>query len=157
MNDNISNYKGHFLQLNIIFLALLIVQIIYFGIFFFLVSADNLLIQAELDRILMFIIPVIVLSGILAAKYIYTKIVAGFDKNLSIERKIMSYRNASIIRLALVEGVNILNITAMLITGNFLYSAYFLILIVFYVLFKPSKDKFIVEYEVSGDDVTKIL
>lgn len=157
MNTNNLNFKYHFQQINIIFLSLLAAQVIYFVIVYFLISTGNLITNAEFDIILMFIIPVIVLSGILAAKYIYTKIISDFDKNLSIDRKIISYRNASIIRLALIEGANIFTITAMFITGNYLYSAYFIILIVFYVMFRPSKEKFVVEYEVSGEDVTKIL
>ena len=157
MKLNNNSDSKQFITLNIIFIALLGAQLIYFVIGLFLIQAGSVPMQNELDKIFMFITPVIVLSGIIAAKFIYSKMVSAFDKNQPLENKIMSYRNASIVRLALIEGVNIFNISIMIITGNYLYTAYFLILIAFYILFKPSKDNFVVEYQISSDDVIKIL
>jgi hypothetical protein len=157
MELNNTSVSKQFITLNIIFIALLSAQFIYFAIGLFLIQTGSVPVQTELDKIFMFIAPVIVLSGIIAAKFIYSKMVSSFDKNLPLDNKIMSYRNSGLVRLALIEGVNIFNISIMIITGNYLYTAYFLILIAFYILFKPSKDNFIVEYQISSDDVIKIL
>lgn len=146
-----------FLTLNIIFIALLSAQFFYFLIGIILIQSGSALNQNELDRIFMFITPVVVFIGFWAAKFIYARLISGFDKSSSLENKLMSYRNANIVRLALIEGSNIFNISIMIITANYLYSAYFVLLIAFYIMFRPSKDKFILEYEVSGDDVIKIL
>ena len=67
------------------------------------------------------------------------------------------YRNANIVRLALLEGANIFNISIMLITASYFFAALFIVIIVLFFFNKPTKEKFIMEYEISADDALKIL
>jgi hypothetical protein len=109
-----------------------------------------------LNIVFMFVTPLAVFSSILASKFIYTKQITGFDKSSSLEKKMVSYRKTKIINLALLEGANIFNISVMIITASYFFAALFVILIILFLLNRPTKEKFIMDYEVSADDELKI-
>jgi hypothetical protein len=156
-NENSFRAEKFFTTMNILFFALMSGQTIYFVIGLFLIQSGNMEGFGGMNTIFMFITPVVVLSSILASKLIYTKQAANFDKNLSLENKLVSYRTANIVRLALLEGANIFNISIMIITSNYFFAALFLIIIALFLLNRPAKAKFILEYEISADDALKIL
>ena len=156
-NDNSIIFKNYFLTLNIIFIALLSGQTIYFFVGLFMIQSGNIDGFGGLNTIFMFITPIVVLASILASKFIYTKQVTEFDKSLSLENKLVSYRTANIIKLALLEGANIFNISIMIITANYFFAALFIIIITLFFFNRPTKEKFIMDYEVSADDALKLL
>lgn len=156
-NEKSPQSKTIFSTMDVLFFALLIGQTIYFFLGLFLIQSGNMEGMSVLNTIFMFITPVVVISSILAAKFIYTKQVTEFDKSLSLEIKLVSYRIANIVRLALLEGANIFNISIMIITASYFFAAIFIIIIVLFFLNRPTKEKFIVEYEISANDTLKIL
>ena len=149
--------KSFFPNLNIIFIALLSGQTIYFVLGLYLILSGDMRGMSELNTIFIFITPVVVLSSITASKFIYSKQVSEFDKTLPLENKLISYRTNNIIKLALLEGANIFNISVMIITANYLFAALFIIIVVLFLLNRPTKEKFIMDYEISAEDVIKIL
>jgi hypothetical protein len=158
MNSNDSfSAKKFFTTMNILFFAFIGGQTIYFVIGLFLIQSGSKEGFGGLNSIFMFITPVVVLSSIFASRFIYTKQVANFDKKLSLENKLVSFRTANIVRLALLEGANIINISIMIITANYFFAALFIIIMALFLLNRPTKAKFILEYEVSADDALKIL
>ena len=156
-NENSFIFKNFFQTLNIIFIALFSGQTIYFVVGIFLIQSGNIDGFGGFNTIFMFITPVVVLSSILASKFIYSKQVAEFDKSLSLENKLVSYRTANIIKLALLEGANIFNISIMIITANYFFAALFIIIIALFFFNRPTNEKFIMDYEVSADDALKLL
>ncbi|MBE0538768.1 MAG: hypothetical protein IH620_03575 [Ignavibacterium sp.] len=158
MNKEISPISAnYFSTLNVLFIALLSGQIIYFVVGLFLIQSGNINGFGGMNTIFMFITPVVVLSSILASKFIYAKQVAEFDKSLPLENKLVSYRTANIIKLALLEGANIFNISVMIITTSYFFAALFIIIIALFFFNRPTKEKFIMDYEVSADDTLKLL
>lgn len=156
-NENPSISNNYFATLNIIFFVLLSGQTIYFFIGLFLMQSDNTNTFAGMNTLFMFVTPVVVLSSILASKFIYTKQVSAFDKGLPVLDKMVSYRTATIIRLALLESANIFSISVMLITSDYFFAALFVIIIILFFLNRPTKEKFIMDYEVSADDAVKLI
>ncbi|HEX9253749.1 MAG TPA: hypothetical protein VF870_15995 [Ignavibacteriaceae bacterium] len=156
-NENFKVSKNYFQILNIIFIALLSGQTIYFFVGLFLIQSGNINGFGGLNTMFMFVTPVVILSSILASKFIYTKQVTEFDKKLSLENKMASYRSAKIIQLALLEGANIFNISIMIITTNYFFAALFIIIIFLFFFNRPTREKFIMDYEVSAEDALKIL
>ena len=156
-NENSPIFKNFFQTLNIIFIALLSGQTIYIFVGIFLIQSGNIYGFGGFNTIFMFITPVVVLSSILASKFIYAKQVAEFDKSLSLENKLVSYRTANIIKLALLEGASIFYILLMIITANYFFAALFIIIIALFFFNRPTKEKFIMDYEVSADDALKLL
>ncbi|HCY74937.1 MAG TPA: hypothetical protein DHV28_03380 [Ignavibacteriales bacterium] len=158
MNKEISPIPAnYFSTLNILFMSLLSGQVIYFIVGLFLIQSGNINGFGGMNTIFMFITPVVVLSSILASKFIYTKQVAEFDKSLPLENKLVSYRTASIIRLALLEGANIFNISIMIITTSYFFAGLFVIITTLFFFNRPTKEKFIMDYEVSSEDAIKII
>jgi len=155
-NENSSSYGNYFSLLIILFFALLSGQTIYFIAGLFLIQSDNMNGFSGLNIVFMFVTPVVVLSSILASKFIYTKQITEFDKSSSLAKKMVSYRKTNIIKLALLEGANIFNISVMIITASYFFAALFVILIILFLLNRPTKEKFIMDYEVSADDELKI-
>ncbi len=158
MNDNQNlKIKNIFLTINVLFIALLSGQIFYLFIGLFLVQSGNLDGIPGLNMIFMFLTPTVVLFSILASKFIYSKQVSAFDKTASLENKLVSYRTNNIIRLALLEGANIFNISILIITANYFFAALSIIILIFFFFSRPNREKFIMDYEISADDVVKIL
>lgn len=143
--------------LNVLFLTFLTGQVLYFTIGLFLVQSGAKQELVQLNNIFLFAVPIIDLFIIITSKSIYTKNVANFDKNLPLENKILSYQTNSIIQLALLEGANIINVSVLIITANYFFAALFVIIISLFLLNKPTKEKFIMQYELNSDDVVKIL
>lgn len=156
-NDNSTIFKNFFKTLNIIFIALLSGQTIYFVVGIFMIRSGNIDGFGGMNTIFMFITPVVVLSSIIASKFIYSKQVSEFDKSLSLENKLVSYRTANIIKLALLEGANIFNISIMIITASYFFAALFIIITALFFFNRPTKEKFIMDYEISVDDALKLL
>ena len=155
-SDNILVEKT-FRTNDIIFFAILAGQIIYFLIGLYLIQSGSTEGMESLKTIFMFVTPVVVLSSILAAKFIYSKMIFDFDKTQPLESKLISYRKNNIIKLALFEGANIFNISVMIITADYFFAALFIIIMILFFFNRPTKEKFIMNYEVSADDVLKII
>lgn len=132
--------------LNMIFWGLLGGQLIYFIFALFLIQSGNMPLLDGLGTMFLFIVPIAVVFSIFASKMIYTKLVAAFDKNKPIEEKLVSYRTNNIVKLSVIEGANIFTISVMIITSDYLYSAFFALLIAFFWLNKPSTEKFKLDY-----------
>lgn len=138
--------KPFFSTLNIIFFGLLSGQLIYFAIGLFLIQSGNMQGIEGIETIFMFITPVVVFTSIFASKLIYNKQAEAFDKNRSLDEKLTSYRTGCIVQLALIEGANIFTISIMIITADYLYAAFFSLLIAFFWLNKPGEEKFKADY-----------
>jgi hypothetical protein len=157
INNSKSIVEKFFTTINILFFALLSGQTIYFFVGIFLVQSGNMEGMPGLNTIFMFITPVVILTSVLASKFIYSKQVASFDRTSSLENKLISYRTNNIVKLALLEGANIFNISIMIITADYFFAAFFIIIIALFFLYRPTKDKFIMDYEISSDEAIKIL
>jgi hypothetical protein len=156
-NNNNPAIKNFFKTLDAVFFTLLSGQIIYFIVGLFIIQSGELKGFGGLNTIFMFMTPVVVLSCIFASRFIYNKQVTEFDKSLPLENKMASFRTANIIKLALLEGANIITVSIMIITANYFFAALFVAVIVLVFFNKPSKEKFIIEYEISADDALKLL
>jgi hypothetical protein len=156
-NNNNPAIKNFFKTLDVLFFAFLSGQIIYFIVGLFIIQSGELKGFGGLNTIFMFMTPVVVLSCIFASRFIYNKQVTEFDKSLPLENKMASFRTANIIKLALLEGANIITVSIMIITANYFFAVLFVAVIVLVFFNKPSIEKFILEYEISADDALKLL
>ena len=158
MNDSVLNNPSKMLQnLNVIFLALISGQIIYFVIGIALLQAEQSWEMSKMSTIFMYIVPLINVIIILLARFIYGKNLTNLSKDVSIEIKLQSYLTNNIIKLALLESANLINVTVMIVTKNYFFAGFFVIIIVLYFLNRPIKEKFVTEYELSPDDAMKVI
>ena len=73
-----------------------------------------------------------------------------FKKDLSY--KMEQYRVALLVSYALIEGPSILGIVAFLLTGNIVFLSLSILIILLFFVNKPSKYKFSLDLELSGDE-----
>ena len=119
MENNQQSSKEYFKIISFIHLALLL-GIVLFGIVVYLFIADfqHPDTQSELAKLLVFIVPGIVIAGIIASNIIFRvklNVVMGSE---DLKVKLAVYRESLIIRYMLLEGPALLALTAVFITNN---------------------------------------
>ena len=140
--------KKIFQQLNIIFLALLGGQVAFAAVAYSLNDPSQLNYDSD-SQGLGFVLPIIMLSAIAVAFWIYNqRKVQGAALN-DVSAKAAHYRSSAIIRLGLTEGPNLLAVVLFLLEGNLTFLMYFGIGLLAFFFFRPSKDKFITDYSLS--------
>ena len=158
MNNPTFNDPNKMLQnLNVIFFSLIGGQILYFLVGLYLLQSGQFQQLSKMSTIFMYIVPLINVVFIMAAKFVYEKKLLKLNKDENIEKKSQSYLTNNIIKLALLEGANLINITIMILTGNYFFAGFFVIIIALYFLNKPTKEKFITEYQLSSDEAMKLI
>lgn len=153
---NSSAKQNFFTSLNIIFIALSLGQLIFFGVVFFIVSQNSIQRNLDLDSILLYLSPTYSISMIFLSKFLYNKYSQNVDKSLDVKSKAMKYRTASIVNWAMLESANLFSLVSFLITGNFVHLLIFTGVFAGFILNRPSKEKFISDYNVTTDEINNL-
>lgn len=153
---NSSAKQNFFTTLNIIFIALCIGQLIFFGVVFFIASQNSIQRNLDLDSILLYLSPVYSISMIFLSKFLYNKYSQNVDKSLDVKSKAMKYRTASIVNWAMLESANLFSLVSFLLTGNYVHLLIFSGVFAGFILNRPSKEKFIIDYNVTTDELNNL-
>lgn len=153
---NSADKQNFFTTLNIIFMALTIGQLIFFGVTFFIASQGSIQKNLDLDSILLYLSPAYSISMIFLSKFLYNKNSLSVDKTLDVKSKFMRYRTASIVNWAMLESANLFSLVSFLITGNYLHLLIFAGVFAGFILNRPSKEKFITDYNVNSDEINNL-
>ena len=150
------NVQENFKQLDVIYFALLAGQILFAGVSIFL--NDFRMEMGIENNIFLYIIPLMGFGVILLDGWIQGKRKEEAAKmETGLDEKIMHYRQTTLIRSALIEGVNLLAIVGYFLTSN-LYLLVFLGLgLLLFLQVKPSKAHFIKLYKLASSDRDSIL
>jgi hypothetical protein len=141
-------------SLSIIHMMLLSGMIMFGGFVLFQFSGG---ITPALDTndTLLLLFPVIVIGAILASQAIFKKLIAATENKTDLKSKLASYQTATIIKLALIEGPAFLGIVLSMITGNTAYIAIAIVLVIYFLLQKPTLTKVARDLKLRGDDRNK--
>lgn len=141
-----------FKQLKIIYSAMVSVQVVYFIISLLLIQDESIVLNKEYNDIWGLLVPVIVVIMVVSSKLYYNYMINSSLEKSPEEQKIKTYKTGNIIKLALLEGANLLSVTFYLLTGDFLYAGMFIIVLGIFLLNIPGKEKFRIEFELSSVD-----
>ena len=145
--------REYFQSLKIIYIALLTGMLIIGGVFVFLnmegQSGDDI---HSLNNILQYIVPIIILGGILGGLMISRNRLKSIKEKQNVKEKLGDYRAVFILRLALLEGPAMMALIVYFLTGNYLYLVYTGLVIVVYLAYIPSKSKIANELELSQSE-----
>ena len=141
-----------FRQLKIIFYAIVAGQVFYFLLALYLVLTDKVIVSKNYDSPIGIIIPVIVIMLVIASKFLYERLTESKISETSISEKLISYRTNIIIKFTFLEVANLLTVTFYLLTADFLYIGMFIIVLGLYLINFPGKEKFVVDYGLSGKE-----
>lgn len=133
----------------IIFYALLIGQITFLLISIYFVKSGIVDINSELSGVLILALLFSLSPLLVAGPIVYRRMIKQSESNLSLEQKLVLYKQGTVIKLAIVESPSILSIIFFLITGNEI-TLFIAILIIFLFYFhKPSIEKFVSDFNLT--------
>lgn len=136
-----NNLKQAFTSLKIIYFGLLMGQIGFIIIFFFLVYSGNSGEMQELSNILLFVAFIIVASAVFVANKIFNMRMNQIDENNSLESKLSEYRVSLIIKFGVLEGPSLLSIIFFFMTANELFLIFSILILGFFFIYRPTVDK----------------
>ena len=142
--------KSYFTSLKIIHFALTA------GVVFFMLITFTLQFTGfepelkEMEMILLGITVFAAISGIFTGNLLFRKRLEQLVELKSLEKKLMGYQSALILKYALVEGPAFFSVVAYLLTANILFPVITVLLVFTMVLFAPRKDKLISDLNLSN-------
>ncbi|AFH48121.1 Hypothetical protein IALB_0409 [Ignavibacterium album JCM 16511] len=132
----------------IIFFALLTGQLIFLFISVYLVQSGNIKLNEDLFLILLMIDLMIVFPAIVLGPMLYRSFLNKAKSGLSLTEKFNIYRQAVIVKLALVEAPTIFSIVSYLLTGSFVFLIIAIGVLILFFFHKPSIEKFVEDFNV---------
>lgn len=152
--DNIKQTSGvYFRSLIIVFYSLIIGQVFFGLISFFLVSTNNIKSEgADLRSVFIYIIPVFVLVGLILSNLIFKNRLKAIDRKSSLIIKLTDYRAALVVRYALLEGPSIFAIVVYLVTGDIIFILFAALIVFYFLTIRPNREKAIKDLDLSPND-----
>ena len=139
MNTKKQTSKEYFKTLQIIYYALVAGQLIFVSIGFYMVKTGRFNINnPSLNNVFIYIIPLIVIGGVLLSNFIFNKKLNDAKGKPSLIEKMTTYRTCLIIRYGLLEGPSFLAVIAYLVTNSIIFLGLAGLIIVLFSTFKPT-------------------
>jgi hypothetical protein len=134
--------QAYLTSLSILHLALLMGQIFFAGITYYLHQSGSLQMgMSELASMLKIVVPVLVLGAIIGSHFLFKIKIAQTQTKEKLAAKLADYRVAFLLQLALMEGGALFSIMSYLLTADLWFLAMAAIVIVVFVLQRPSLQK----------------
>ena len=151
--------KGNALKiLNVLHKALLMGQVLFAAVCFYLVYTNTMLSPAkEFEKVLQVAALVIVAVGVYAGITIFKKKLQQIrDTQANAKEKFAIYRSACIIQWALLEGPWLFCILCFFLTGNYAFMALAIVVMFLFVMTAPSKIKILMQLQISEADLDEL-
>jgi len=150
--------KVYFKALTIIHLALTL-SLVFVGLIgsFLIFSGKMSNNMTDLNEVLLYIIPVFSLGGLFVSNWIYKNKLSELKEKKDLIVKMANYRDILIVRYALMEGPTFFAFVAIMLTGNLVYLAYLILMILFMIYWRPTKNSVIADLELNLNESTIVL
>jgi len=153
METNQMTSKAYFKTLTIVYFALLAGQVLFAILSLVLVQTGKLGDDGgEFGEILIYTVSVFLIGGIIASTVMFKKSLSEAKNKNTLLEKMNFYRSALIVRYAPLEGVTMFAIVAYILTGNLLFMGMAAMIIVIFLIIKPSPEKAINDLELSYEE-----
>ena len=143
-------FKDYFKTSTIIFIALLIGQLLFAGVTYFLVSEKAEFVINPEDHFFI-IIPLFIFGGVLSGVLITKYRLSAIKQIPNIKVKLTEYRVILIVKLALLEGT-LLALVAYLTTENSLFLLFAVLSILIYLANRPTRYRVANDLELNEDE-----
>lgn len=158
MIENREERTQFFKEMNIIYFALVAGQIMFFLVAFFIIKDNtNVAFGDEQAKMFSYFLPIVVIAIIPLGYVMYSKLCRGGKQRGSLEEKLTVYRSAVIIKLALIEAAGFLCLVFYILTASNQFLILFAIVIVAFLINKPSKHAMIRDLNLSTDESEKVI
>lgn len=126
--------------LAIIHLALMAGQIIFAAVCIALTGKTEIILNPAND-LFFILVPALAVFGMTGSNLIFKKLLDQARQKSTDAAKIAGYRTALIVRYALLEAPSLVGIVAYFLTGNLFYIFISGFIILFFLTFRPTKEK----------------
>lgn len=151
--DAKANFKINYILFGALLTGLIFFMLmVYFGFTNNVVEADE-----SLLNVFMFVIPVFAIMEIFLSRFMYNKFVKQLPEDSSLLEKLGKYRTAKIISWALLEGAGLFTIIAFILTRSNFFLIVFFVIIIAFVLSKPSIDEFLNDFKIEGNERNELI
>jgi hypothetical protein len=154
METNHQTTKEFFRVSSIIHLAL-VLSIVLFGmvVYFFMADFQHLDNQSVLAGILVYLVPGLVIAGIVASNIIFRVRLNALLDIGDLKTKMYGYRESLIIRYMLLEVPAMFALAAIFITNNANYMVYAGLMVVLLALKRPTRKSAIIDLESDHQEI----
>lgn len=142
-----STYKS----LTILFYAFFAGMLVFAAIAFFLVSTGTMGDSSDtsLTSIMLLLAICAAVGGVFGGNLLYKRTVQQALTKADIKEKLETYKSAAVLKFALIEGPCLFAIIAYMLTGNVQFLYLIALLLIVFLLQKPSKDKMAIDLELN--------
>lgn len=142
--------KDFFKTLQIIHFVLM-TGLVIFAMFAFYFHYVGLELEGgkELNFGLIYTVPIFAIAGTLASNLVFKQKLKDCINKTSLKEKLTYYRSALIIKFAIIEGCAFFAIIGYLLTGKLVYLGILGLLLIVFMVYKPTKEKSIVDLELN--------
>lgn len=156
--ENTPQTSKEFFKLTALIHLGLVIGVVLFGlvVYFFIIDFQHPDTQSEAAKLLVYLVPGLVIAGILASNIIYRIKLNMIKGSEDLKTKMMGYRESLIIRYALLEGPALFALTAIFITNNVNFMVYAGLMVALMILKRPTLRTAIMDLELDQQE-TAIL
>jgi hypothetical protein len=148
-----------FTSLKLMHNAMLVAQIMFAAITFYLVYSNTLVPTFTEEEKTLQVVALAVAAGAIfgGAKFFNSRMAALKEQPLTkISEKFPAYRSASIVHWALIEAATFVSIIGLFLTGNYAFLALAGFLIIYFFLQAPSKSKVQLHLDLNSNEVEEL-
>ncbi|RKD85082.1 hypothetical protein [Mangrovibacterium diazotrophicum] len=145
--------QGYFTAIRIVHLALM-GGIVFFSAISYVLQLNGFESSSdeEFNRFLAPVVGVFVIGAAFASQIVFKQRLKECVSKPSLQEKLMLYRAALILKFALIEGPSFMAVVAYLLTGNLLYLGVVGLLLILFLIYRPSKEQTILDLELNMND-----
>ena len=148
--------QQYFKALTVLHFALITALVFFIVIAYFVQRTGVFTADKMLGDIFKYMVPALAFICMTAGNMLYKKRVNDIKKKSSLAEKLNAYRAAFILREAMLEGPALFAIIAYLLCGKLELLGVAVLLLVIFILIRPTKDKLTKELELSSDEAVMI-
>ncbi len=143
--------NGFIKTLSILHMSLIMGPIL-FGTVIYFQTQNASLNFSDTDDIYLIIVPIVAVSCIFLGNFIFKQSIRNIPKTIGLRQKLARFQTASIIKYALAEAPALFGVVAFMITGNMAYLTISVVLILYFFMLKPTKEKIERYLDLKGDE-----
>ena len=149
-----NNFVAIFRTIQIVFGTLALGQIFILAVFLLTIQNRSNDEAWDLNTVPFYVVPIIGITAMFLSRYVYNQNLLKVAPTESVIEKLGKYRTFKIISWAILEGAGLFSLIAFYITSNYLYVIIFILIFVFFLLNRPSREGFDqgMQLSVSGKD-----
>lgn len=149
MENQVNNFRGTL----IIYYALLIGQLLICIILSFLtISESNPTLDMSFGDIKQLLVLLLLPGAIMISHYLYSNKIREGKRLSGYGEKVEHFRASSILRWALLEGVNLINLIFFFLSQNYFFLLTFAFGFLFFLFARPSEDGFTEDYKLTYEE-----